>query len=59
MTNTKERGYPVMKGLTKRSAGVVAKGLRKVLRVEANTASSVVIFQPKVPDDLKKFRSTK
>ena len=48
-----------MKGLTKWSADVVAKGLRKVLRVEANTASSLMSFQPKGPKDLKKFRSTK
>ena len=48
-----------MKGLTKQSADVVAKGLRKVLRVEANTASSAIFFQPKAPEGLKKFRSTK
>ena len=59
MTNTKERGYPVMKGLKKQSADVVAKGLRKVLRVEANTTSTLMSFQPKAPEDLKKFRSIK
>lgn len=48
-----------MKGLTKQSAGVVAKGLRRVLKVEANTTSSVIIFQPKAPEDLQKFRSIK
>lgn len=48
-----------MKGLTMQSAEVVAMGLRRILKVEANTTSSVIIFQPKAPEDLKKFRSRK
>lgn len=59
MTNTKERGILVMKNMSKKSAKVVAKGLKTVLRVESNTTSSVITFQPKVPEGLKKFRSTK
>ena len=48
-----------MKSMTKKMAKFVSKGLKYVLRVEANTTSSLMSFQPKAPEDLKKFRSTK
>lgn len=48
-----------MKNMQKKTAKVVAEGLKKVLWIEANTTSSFMSFQPKAPEDLKKFRSTK
>lgn len=54
----REEGF-TMKNTSKKTANVVAKCLRKVLQVEANTASSFVAYQPKAPTELKKFRSAK
>lgn len=48
-----------MKNTSKKTANVVAKGLQKVLKLEANTASSGICHQPKAPAELKKFRSAK
>lgn len=48
-----------MTNTSKKTANAVAKCLRKVLQVEANTASTFMAYQPKVPAELKKFRSAK
>ncbi len=48
-----------MKANSKKIADTVAKGLRVVLKAEANSASSFLSFQPKTPDNLKQFRSRK
>lgn len=41
----------------------IAKGtvsaLNKVLRMEANSASCMIVYQPKAPKGLEKFRSGK
>lgn len=41
----------------------VAKGMKKVLdavlRTEANTASCFIMYQPKEPEELKKYRRSK
>lgn len=47
MTNTK---------LSKASARAVASVLEKVLRVEANSASCIVLHQPKTSQELQKYR---
>lgn len=37
----------------------VAKILNNVLKVEANSTSCVVVYQPKTPKKLKEFRNEK
>lgn len=41
----------------------LAKGLKSVLalvlQTEANTASSILIYQPKAPKELRKYRKNK
>lgn len=48
-----------MKVKSTKIADAVAKGLRVVLKAEANSTSSFLSFQPKTPDNLKQFRSRK
>lgn len=48
-----------MKDMQKQVATVAAKWLQKVLKTEANTASSIMAYQPKAPEELNRFRNTK
>lgn len=48
-----------MKAIAKGVAKTVARGLRSMLRAEANTASSIMAYQPKVPKELSCFRREK
>lgn len=49
--------------MNKQTKKTVAKGVKNaldmVLRTEANTASCVIMYQPKAPSELMKFRRTK
>lgn len=48
-----------MKDVSKEVAKVIVKSLNNVLKVEANTASTFISFQPKAPKELQRFRSKK
>lgn len=52
-----------MKFMKKRLSRAVAKGVKglldAMLRTEANTASCVIMYQPKVPKELTKYRRNK
>lgn len=60
MTNFKGRRIKLMKG---KVAKVAAKGMKNVLdtilRTEANSTSCIVLYQPKAPKELMKYRRTK
>lgn len=49
--------------MKKQVTKTVAKGMKSaldvVLRTEANTASCVIMYQPKAPKELTKYRRTK
>ena len=45
--------------LTKSVAKGTASVLNAVLRAEANSASCIIMHQPKAPKELEKFRRTK
>lgn len=49
--------------MNKQTKKTVAKSVKNaldmVLRTEANTASCAIMYQPKAPGDLKKFRRSK
>ncbi|MDE5780023.1 MAG: cyclic lactone autoinducer peptide [Lachnospiraceae bacterium] len=45
--------------LSKPIAKGVASALNTLLRVDANSTSCVVVYQPKAPKELARFRSTK
>ena len=49
--------------MNKQTKKTVAKGVKNtldmVLRTEANTASCVIMYQPKAPKELMKFRKSK
>lgn len=49
--------------MNKQTKKTVAKGVKTaldmVLRTEANTASCVIMYQPKAPNELMKFRRSK
>ncbi len=42
-----------------KSAKLVAKALNGVLRADANSTSCFIVYQPKVPESLSRFRRTK
>ena len=44
---------------TKKSAKLVAKALNGVLRTEANSTSCYIVYQPKAPKSLSRFRRNK
>lgn len=44
---------------TEKIAKGVAKSLEQVLRVEANSNSCLWLYQPKMPDDIERFRRKK
>jgi len=52
------KGWDFLKAktLSQTSAKGVASMLEKMLRVEANTTSCGVAYQPKTPKDLQKYR---
>ena len=45
--------------MTKSAAKGIANVLNSVLRTEANTTSCVIIYQPKAPKDLMRFKNNK
>lgn len=45
--------------ITKKVARGVAATLNTVLRADANSASCVIAYQPKVPKELARFRNDK
>lgn len=47
------------KNFSKPAAKAVANVLNGVLRMEANSTSCMVVYQPKAPKELARFRSTK
>ena len=49
-----------MKRTTEKNiAQLTAKLLRGVLKIEANTGSSIMAYEPKVPTELEKFKLNK
>lgn len=40
----------------KKIAKAIAATLEKVLQIEANSTSCLIIYQPKMPDNLRKYR---
>lgn len=58
--NLQERRTEIMK---KQITKTVAKGMKTaldvILRAEANSTSCMLAYQPKEPNDLKKFRRNK
>lgn len=44
------------KTLSQMSAKGVASALEKMLKVEANTTSCGLVYQPKTPKDLQRYR---
>lgn len=48
-----------MKELSKRFAKGVADILDKTLRIDANSASCIIYYQPKAPKELDKYRRIK
>lgn len=48
-----------MRDLFKPTAKVVANTLNKMLKVDANSTSCVVLHQPKAPKALERFKSKK
>ena len=42
--------------LSEKIAKVTAKILEKVLKVEANTASCVLVYEPKIPEEIRRFK---
>lgn len=44
---------------TKKVAKSMSKALEKVLRVEANTTSCIIVGQPKAPKELCRFKKSK
>lgn len=48
-----------MQNMKKKVAKGIVKVLNKVLHLEANTASSVVAYDPKAPKELQNYRRTK
>ncbi len=44
------------KNISKKTAHMITKVLDKMLRVEANSTSCIVIHQPKAPESLERFR---
>lgn len=47
------------KNLTKQAAKGVAVALETLLRVDANSASCVIAYQPKAPKELARYRKSK
>ena len=45
--------------LTKKVAKKTAKVLNSFLSMEANTASCLIMYQPKAPKELERYRKTK
>ena len=57
MANLRKGGIFLKTGrLSQTSAKGVASMLEKMLKVEANTASCGIAYQPKTPKDLQKYR---
>ena len=48
-----------MKDSKNKSAKLMAKALDGVLRAEANSTSCFIVYQPKAPKSLEKFRKGK
>lgn len=47
------------KSLSKQAAKLVTGTLNKMLKVEANSTSCLMVYQPKVPKTLDKFKKMK
>ena len=47
------------KNLSKQTAKVVAGTLNKILKVDANSTSCLVVYQPKAPKGLERFKNEK
>lgn len=61
MINKKEGRNECMreKNLSKQTAKVVAGTLNKMLKVDANSTSCLVVYQPKAPKGLERFKNEK
>lgn len=44
------------KKLNEKAAKTVAKMAKQILKVEANTNSCMIVYQPKAPKELSKFK---
>lgn len=44
---------------TKKSVKLVVKALNGILRTEANSTSCYIVYQPKAPESLSRFRRNK
>lgn len=44
---------------TRKSAKLVVRALNGVLRTEANSTSCYIVYQPKAPESLSRFRRNK
>ncbi len=47
------------KNSVNKSAKLIAKALNNVLRVDANSTSCFIVYQPKAPESLSRFRREK
>ncbi len=47
------------KNLTKQAAKGVASALESLLRVDANSTSCGIVYQPKAPKELARYRKSK
>lgn len=55
----KEESAMREKSLSRQTAKVVAGTLNKMLKVEANSTSCTIVYQPKAPKALERFRKGK
>ena len=59
MKNVGRRSTMGEKSLSKQAAKLVTGTLNKMLKVEANSTSCLMVYQPKAPKTLEKFKKTK
>jgi cyclic lactone autoinducer peptide len=63
LTREKQRllweGFYMKNNLTKKVAKKTAKVLDSFLSMDANSASCCIVYQPKAPKELERYRKTK
>lgn len=61
MVNIIKKGDTMMKerDLTTKTAKMMVSVLNKMLKVDANSTSCIVVYQPKAPKELENFRNAK
>ena len=59
MIIVKKGGSAMRKDISKQTAKIVVGTLNKMLRVDANSTSCSVVYQPKAPKSLERFKNEK